>query len=65
MQVAPFTPHACFAVPALHVPSFAQQPAQFAGSHTHVPFMQIWPAPHAEPVPHAQVPLLRQPFAFV
>jgi hypothetical protein len=43
-HAAPPVPQLCFAVPALHEPSAAQQPEQVFGSHTHEPFAaQRWP----------------------
>lgn len=59
-QVAPLTPHACLSVPALQVPSVAQQPVQVAGSQTHEPPLQVWPTVHAAPVPQPQDPVARQ-----
>lgn len=48
-QAAPPLPHAPTAEPALHsLP--AQQPAQLAALHTHMP------AAHARPAPHPHVP---------
>lgn len=41
-----------------------QQPAQVAGSQTHAPPWQIWPAPHAGPAPHTHDPAAEHASAF-
>ncbi len=43
------------------VPPLSQQPVHEVPSHTQLPDEQCWPAPHAGPVPHWQVPDEVQP----
>jgi len=63
-QVAPPVPQPAIEG-AVHVVPEQQPDAHDVPSQTQEPTRQRWPAPHAGPLPHAQVPLAEQASAVI